>query len=339
MMTDPQATPVCTTRIINGEGLIDASLQRDIQHWIPAEFHQLDAGEYEGSCTAVSNGDVHLVQEHQNRTVRKFGATPENVCTISTARSTNQNWAFSQFRKTEDSWLFFMPENTEFDLQLPGESQVTYICLPQDRLMDGLNSLNPVHWARAPRDLTAFSTPLVDTFFSGLLKTIEHCKMIDSACQTPDSPIHSMLMDTILLTLNGSEAVRVETVPAFHSRLRSFRLVKMACEYIDACLAGHKVPSMVDICTQCETPVRTLQYYFLMELGLTPIAYLRVMRLNRARAALLAAEPSHCTVTQIAIDLGFIHLGRFAAHYLKLFGERPSETLARQRTSPTTILF
>lgn len=332
-----QAPP--NTRIINGEGLIDASLQRDIQSWIPSEFQQLDAGKYEGFCTAVSNDDVHVVHEYQNRTVRKFGITPENVCTISMARAADQKWAFSQFRDIEDSWLFFMPERTEFDLQLPGDSEVAYICLPQDRLMDGLRSLNPEHWARAPRDLTALKTPHGDAFSSGLLALIDRCKRICSDLLTSESSVQTMLMDTIMLALNRSETVQVEDIPVFRARQRSYRLVKMACEFIDACLVVNRVPSMVDICTQCETPERTLQYYFLRELSCTPIAYLRTMRLNRVRAVLLSAESSHRTITQIATNFGFVHLGRFSAHYRRLFGELPSETLARNQSKPTVIVF
>lgn len=37
------------------------------------------------------------------------------------------------------------------------------------------------------------------------------------------------------------------------------------------------------------------------------------------------------SVTSIALDWGFDHLGRFAASYKKRFGETPRETLKRTR--------
>jgi AraC-like DNA-binding protein len=60
----------------------------------------------------------------------------------------------------------------------------------------------------------------------------------------------------------------------------------------------------------------------------TPMEFLRKVRMRRARACLLQPPP-HATVTGIATQCGFAHLGRFAAEYKQLFGESPSHTLER----------
>jgi transcriptional regulator GlxA family with amidase domain len=44
---------------------------------------------------------------------------------------------------------------------------------------------------------------------------------------------------------------------------------------------------------------------------------------------LLAASPETASVSMIALGSGFTHLGRFAQHYRRRFGESPSVTLAR----------
>jgi AraC family transcriptional regulator, ethanolamine operon transcriptional activator len=74
---------------------------------------------------------------------------------------------------------------------------------------------------------------------------------------------------------------------------------------------------------------RTLQRTFQAEFGLCPQEWLRVERLNRARKDLLHAAPT-ATVTQTATRWGFFHFGRFSQYYRELFGEKPSETLARR---------
>jgi AraC-like DNA-binding protein len=60
-----------------------------------------------------------------------------------------------------------------------------------------------------------------------------------------------------------------------------------------------------------------------------PIRYVCLRRMNIVRCALLRADPSRATVTQIATDHGFWELGRFSVTYRSLFGETPSETLRR----------
>lgn len=73
---------------------------------------------------------------------------------------------------------------------------------------------------------------------------------------------------------------------------------------------------------------RTLQRTFQAEYGLCPQEWLRIERLNRVRADLLNAQ-TNTSVTQTATRWGFFHFGRFSQYYRELFGERPSETLAR----------
>jgi AraC family ethanolamine operon transcriptional activator len=74
---------------------------------------------------------------------------------------------------------------------------------------------------------------------------------------------------------------------------------------------------------------RTLQRTFQVEYGLCPQEWLRVERLNRVREDLLNLQKSD-SITQAATRWGFFHLGRFSQYYREMFGERPSETLARR---------
>ena len=64
--------------------------------------------------------------------------------------------------------------------------------------------------------------------------------------------------------------------------------------------------------------------------------YARVWGLNAARLDLVADDSPLHTVTEIALDNGFTHLGRFSVNYRELFGESPSETLARRMSSQIT---
>jgi AraC-like DNA-binding protein len=90
--------------------------------------------------------------------------------------------------------------------------------------------------------------------------------------------------------------------------------------------------SVAELARELGLSLRSLQLAFHSVRGEGPRARLTRMRLDVARAALLAAEPPR-QVTSVALDCGFTHLSRFAEAYLRAFGERPSETLARRRPS------
>jgi AraC-like DNA-binding protein len=105
------------------------------------------------------------------------------------------------------------------------------------------------------------------------------------------------------------------------------RDVRRAIDYIEAHL-GEPV-RLVDVVGAAGVPGRTLFKHFEDCRGVSPMRYLRAARLDKVREALRRAEPQE-SVTEIAMRLGFSHMGRFAIEYRKKFGERPSDTLGKR---------
>jgi len=75
--------------------------------------------------------------------------------------------------------------------------------------------------------------------------------------------------------------------------------------------------------------IRTLSRSFEKKHGVGPMAFIKQRRLDAAYIDLLSAKPDTTTVTQVAINYGFAHIGKFAIEYGKAFGESPSTSLAR----------
>ncbi|MCF6424143.1 helix-turn-helix domain-containing protein [Amycolatopsis tucumanensis] len=68
------------------------------------------------------------------------------------------------------------------------------------------------------------------------------------------------------------------------------------------------------------------------------MAYLRQVRLARARNDLINGDPDVLTVSAVALRWGFGHLGRFGAACQEWYGEPPSHTLRRWKgTQPGAI--
>lgn len=107
---------------------------------------------------------------------------------------------------------------------------------------------------------------------------------------------------------------------------RRHRLVKKAEEYVIAHL--DESIRMDKLCKEVGASARSLEYAFQAIYGMGAMRYLRTIRLNEVRKALLQCDGAGpTTVTATAMDWGFWHLGEFAAAYRRLFGEVPSETL------------
>jgi len=72
---------------------------------------------------------------------------------------------------------------------------------------------------------------------------------------------------------------------------------------------------------------RALYYGFQKYLGVTPMKYLKHVRLEGARAALRKARGARESVTGIALGAGYSNLSRFCRDYRAHFGETPSATM------------
>ena len=97
---------------------------------------------------------------------------------------------------------------------------------------------------------------------------------------------------------------------------------------IDIIEAGPHLPLTTStLALQCHVSVRTLQEGFRRHVGMSPMAYLRQVRLARAHDELVASDADVTTATVIAYNWGFWNYGRFAAAYRRRYGCTPSETL------------
>jgi AraC family ethanolamine operon transcriptional activator len=106
--------------------------------------------------------------------------------------------------------------------------------------------------------------------------------------------------------------------------------VRLAREYIHARLS-EPLP-LSELCRHSGLKARTLENGFREVTGLTPIAYIRSLRLNVARRAILDDSTRQRSISDIAMDNGFWHLSQFATDYRKLFGETPTNTRRRSRS-------
>ncbi len=135
--------------------------------------------------------------------------------------------------------------------------------------------------------------------------------------------VHDRLEDALILSLVASQPSNYSSSIDGYRAPCAPRAVRAA---ISMCEDAADEPLTVTcLAYAAGVSVRTLQEGFRRHVGMTPMEYLKEVRLRRARDELLNGS-SQMTVTDVAYRWGFNHLGRFARLYRKRFGELPSDT-------------
>ncbi|MBD7977379.1 MULTISPECIES: AraC family transcriptional regulator [Pseudomonas] len=99
-------------------------------------------------------------------------------------------------------------------------------------------------------------------------------------------------------------------------------------QYIDEHLKED--PGIDTLAALAKVSQRSVYALFERHLNCTPKQYVRDRKLDRVHACLSDPSCHVRSVTEIALDYGFMHLSRFSESYKARFGELPSETLRRQ---------
>ncbi|MDO4682996.1 MAG: AraC family transcriptional regulator [Lautropia sp.] len=103
------------------------------------------------------------------------------------------------------------------------------------------------------------------------------------------------------------------------------RHIRRAQDFIEA--HAHEAITVEQLATVAGVSARSLYAGFRDFLQVTPMNYLRDLRMARARTELLSGEAS--SVASVALRWGFAHMGRFGNDYKKRYGETPGQTLRR----------
>ncbi|GAA1493287.1 helix-turn-helix transcriptional regulator [Curtobacterium herbarum] len=135
-----------------------------------------------------------------------------------------------------------------------------------------------------------------------------------------------------LLRAEASRFVVVSAISAFGlvTEPRREASVSAAVRRATAWVDEHRREPITvqDIAAAARLSPRGLSLAFRRERGQTPMEYVRLARVDGARADLLAGDPTRGdTVAGIAADWGFSNAGRFTALYRRTYGEAPRRTL------------
>ncbi len=289
-------------------------------------YDQLTPGSFEGNLTEMWFQGIQVFRETTNRAVVQNGSCWDNCLTIGVPLSMSGHGLFSGDAFGTENIFTFQSED-EFSLTSPEQMDIVGIALPKADLKQYLDqeTLNEIEqlFPAAPTVLKPEASRLVE---------LRHCVewVLDPANFEPEMlrfpnvrrTMHATIVDNVLAILRDSVPAALPS-PSFKGRSR---VVSQAVDYTMSRLENP--PTVNDICLKLNISRRMLNYCFQEVLGTNPLAYLRSLRLNGVRRE-LREQRGAVAVKDVAAKWGFWHLPRFAAEYRELFGELPSETLAR----------
>ncbi|MBA5639187.1 helix-turn-helix domain-containing protein [Duganella sp. LX20W] len=291
-------------------------------------YDQFSAGLFLGALTELRQPQIQIFRESLSQSVRQscrvwpdaiwFGLPDHAVATRINGRLVEQDWIMVQ------------PGNVEFELVTPSAYRIYGIVVSRALLTAAAaRSGCQVDWPR----VQAAEVLRVDArarahcvhLLAQLLPEQQPATWQGEAQWQAGAQWEAQWQDTILSALlDMLDHSCVE--PAIAASLqRRQRVVARAREYILA----HRAEAITvpELCEQVHVSRRTLQYCFEDVLGMSPMLYLRMMRLNGVRRQLHDPAARGSTIGDVAGAWGMCNFSQFSSDYRKLFGVRPSAAL------------
>ncbi len=135
--------------------------------------------------------------------------------------------------------------------------------------------------------------------------------------------MEAFLLTGLELLRPPGDAPSVDRLPAGGES----RALRRAIDYIHA--HAHEGLTLSALAAAACLSPRALEVAFRRRFDTSPLTYARGVRLERVHAALqrAAQDGAAVSVTDVALQHGFVHMGRFAAYYKQRFGCLPSDKL------------
>jgi AraC family ethanolamine operon transcriptional activator len=221
--------------------------------------------------------------------------------------------------------------NDSFDFKIAQNFKYSMMTAPIEQVLDFAEKAGyPLHEKEVLSQGVITYDSTAHNYLSDYLKELlflaknEPEKLLDPVMGSSLSQL--IISDTLPLFLDVLTNTPSLHLPEKESRYR--QLAKDAETYIQNYI--EQPITLQKLCENLHTSQRALNYAFKAVYDLSPMEYLKVLRLNQVCHALRASDPVAKRVTEIATRFGFWHMGQFSADYKKMFGETPSKTLKRK---------
>jgi AraC-like DNA-binding protein len=281
------------------------------------QYRQISKGDFRAEFASLECNGISLVSERFNNHLYIPCEPPEGFVGLFLPRLAVGSSVACGRALTKGSLIVF-PPSSELEFVNRGEIRNETLFLAEGDFQAASRALAPSEALISSRSITILDGD--PERFAAI------CHEIDSVFRNGGlnrETAWNLLAETILFMADASSSSSAERLANGAAAAIAHRAQMFIEERF------RDVIRMQDLCAFTGVGLRKLQRCFSSHFQVSPTGYIKARRLNAARRDLVDADPSSHTVTWIATENGFSHLGRFSVDYRAHFGESPSETLAR----------
>lgn len=293
---------------------------QNLTNW-EQSYDQITPGRFHGALVELQLPQMQVFRESISQAVRQSCCVwPETFWFGLADRDADTR---INGRPAPGDTVMVRPGHCDFELLTPADYAIYGVVIKRDVLINAAEQTGcQVDWAElADAEVmhasAASRSVCLQTLFSLLTQEAGECIHRDVRQQA--------VIDALLSMLDTSEV----DGPVSKSFLRRQRIVAKARDHVLA--HADQAVTVPELCECLHVSRRTLQYCFEDVLDISPMRYLRLIRLNGARRHLREMSSSAQTVREVASDWGFWHFSQFSSDYRKLFGQSPSQSLGQRK--------
>ena len=292
----------------------------DLPGWTQ-RYTQLERGQFRGDLMLAHGEGVQVYRERTEGAVLQEGETNSGVLGLAIPLQANGGvYSFgSKLSSVREVMGFFGPRR--LNLRTPEQFELLVVSVQRD-VLDGFEQSRQVDSRARGRDSPIGTLP--DWQRQDLVEATQvlFLPAVDSE-RLARAKLH--LLDCLAEAL-----IRFEPAPRGGKANSCRQTVDQALATVRTWMHERaQTPlNVAALCAELSLPRRTLQYSFELALGISPLQYLKSVRLGGARRSLKQGAVS---VFDACLGWGFDHPSAFARDYHTMFGELPSQTLERAR--------
>ncbi|MFM0503575.1 helix-turn-helix domain-containing protein [Paraburkholderia caffeinilytica] len=285
-------------------------------------YRQMTPGRFQSTLVQASSNDFHFFRETTNRRVAQHGVSPAGLASIAVPLYAPLVGTF-QGRRVDGYALLLLGAGEEFRFYTPESMHYAGISVSAE-MMDELLSVTVGEHVSC--QMRGGVLALSDE--QGVMLRERLAPFLDSAERNAAAFAHpaatKVFRDEMISVLLGLIESASQAPPRDLTHTTYSDIVRR-CERILQDNAEQPI-TVLDLCRALRCSRRTLQTSFQRVANVTPVEYLRSIRLNAVRRLLRMTSAEELLIGDAACRWGFTHLGYFAREYRDLFGELPSQT-------------